>query len=91
MADLPKIVAEDVRELARALDTHAVVVVGDAKGTHTNALGLAPPTCLRTRFGAAESFAEHRAAAEAAGLAVAVIENERIAFDVDHPADHARM
>jgi 2-phospho-L-lactate/phosphoenolpyruvate guanylyltransferase len=91
MADLPHLEARDVRELAGALAGAAVVLVADRHVSHTNALALAPPTCLRTCFGNAESFAAHRAAAAAAGLTARVIDNERIAFDVDHPDDHARL
>jgi 2-phospho-L-lactate guanylyltransferase len=91
MADLPNMVAEDVAEIVRALEAHDVVVVRDHKGKHTNALALAPPTAFGTCFGRAESFAAHCAAARGAGLDVVVVDNERVAFDVDAPADHARL
>jgi 2-phospho-L-lactate guanylyltransferase len=91
MADLPRLVPDDVRVLVAALDDHDVVAARADDGRHTNALGVAPPTCLRTAFGQTDSFAAHLAAAAAAGLRVAVVDNARVAFDVDGPEDHARL
>ena len=91
MADLPQLSADDVRALVAAFDRAQVVVVRADDGAHTNALGLMPPGCLPTRFGRDDSFAAHLADARAAGLRVAVIDNERVAFDVDGPDDHARL
>jgi 2-phospho-L-lactate guanylyltransferase len=91
MADLPLIESADVVSLMAALDDHDVALVRDHLGHHTNALALAPPGALATHFGRDESFEAHRAAALAAGLRVAVFESERIAFDVDLPADHAQL
>jgi len=91
MADLPRIEPGDVGGLLAALDDHDVALVRDHAGRHTNALALAPPTAMATCFGREDSFAAHCAAARAAGLRVLVVENERIAFDVDLPADHAEL
>jgi 2-phospho-L-lactate guanylyltransferase len=91
MADLPHVVADDVRRVLAELDGHDVVIVRDHEGHHTNALALLPPTAMRTCFGHAESFTEHCAVAQRAGLRVRTLDNERIAFDVDGPADHARL
>jgi 2-phospho-L-lactate/phosphoenolpyruvate guanylyltransferase len=91
MADLPLIEAEDVTAVLTALFDHDVVLVPDHFGRHTNALGLAPPTAMRTAFGHAESFAAHRAAAHTSGLRAVVLKRERIAFDVDTPADHRQL
>lgn len=88
MADLPFLEASDIDALLATLTSHDVVVVHDHLGRHTNALGLSPPTAIRTCFGRPESFAEHCEAARAAGLRTVVLENDRIAFDVDGPADH---
>lgn len=90
MADLPNLAERDVREIVRSLEDHEVVVVRDHKGPHTNALALSPPTALRTCFGRTDSFDAHCAAARAAGLSLLVVDNARIAFDVDAPADHAK-
>jgi 2-phospho-L-lactate guanylyltransferase len=91
MADLPHLTADDVRALLAALEGADVVVVRADDGLHTNALALAPPGCLPTRFGRDDSFTAHVADARAAGLRVAVVANERVAFDVDGPDDHARL
>jgi 2-phospho-L-lactate/phosphoenolpyruvate guanylyltransferase len=91
MADLPRIERGDVGALLAALDDHDVALVRDHLGRHTNALALAPPTAMTTRFGRDDSFVAHCAAANEAGLRVAVVECERIAFDVDLPADHERL
>jgi 2-phospho-L-lactate guanylyltransferase len=91
MADLPDIEARDIAALLDALAGADVALVRDHLGRHTNALALSPPTAIATRFGTDRSFALHCEAARAAGLRVAVVENERIAFDVDGPADLARL
>jgi 2-phospho-L-lactate guanylyltransferase len=91
MADLPRIEPGDVSGILAALDGHDVVLVRDHLGHHTNALAMAPPTAMTTRFGSADSFAAHLATAREAGLRVAVLDNERVAFDVDVPADHQRI
>lgn len=91
MADLPRIEPGDIRTVLEALEDHEVVVVKDHAGLHTNALALAPPTAIPTCFGRRDSFEAHCAAARAAGLRLAIIENARIAFDVDGPEDHARL
>ena len=76
---------------SRASTTHDVVVVRADDGRHTNALGArAARPHARPRFGRADSFDAHLAAARAAGLRVAVVDNARIAFDVDGPEDHAQ-
>ena len=91
MADLPRIEPADVRALLAALRDHDVALVRDHLGHHTNALALAPPTAMATCFGREDSFAAHCAAARAAGLRLAVVENDRIAFDVDLPVDHQQL
>jgi 2-phospho-L-lactate guanylyltransferase len=91
MADLPRIEPRDVAALLAALDDHDVVLVRDHLGRHTNALALSPPTAMATCFGRDDSFAAHGATARAAGLRVAVVDSERIAFDVDVPADHHEL
>jgi len=87
MADLPLVGPDDLRAVLAALDGADLVVVPDQHRRHTNALALAPPTRIATAFGTADSFAAHRAAA----ARVVVLENERIAFDVDGPEDLGRV
>ncbi len=91
MADLPRVEAGDVGALLAALDGHDVVLIRDHLGRHTNALAVTPPTAMATCFGREDSFAAHATAARAAGLRVAVVENDRIAFDVDVPDDHREL
>jgi 2-phospho-L-lactate guanylyltransferase len=88
MADLPRVEPADVHDLLRALEGADVALVRDHLGHHTNALALAPPTAMSTCFGRPDSFEAHLAAARAAGLRAALVDNARIAFDVDVPADH---
>ena len=87
MADLPRLVRDDVRQMIAPMAGHNVVLVRAHDGQHTNALGLSPPTVLRTAFGRADSFAEHLTAAREAKLRVCVLDNPRVAFDVDVPED----
>jgi 2-phospho-L-lactate/phosphoenolpyruvate guanylyltransferase len=91
MADLPRIEPSDIAVLVAALDGHDVALVRDHMGHHTNALAVVPPTAMATSFGREDSFAAHLATARAARLRVAVVENERIAFDVDLPTDHQEL
>ena len=91
MADLPRIEPPDVRALLDALSDHDVALVRDHLGHHTNALAMAPPSAMPTCFGREDSFEAHRRAARTAGLRTVVVESERIAFDVDLPADHERL
>jgi 2-phospho-L-lactate guanylyltransferase len=91
MADLPRIEAEDVRALVSALDDHDVALVCDHLGHHTNALAIAPPNAMATCFGRDDSFEAHQNAARAAGLRAIVVASDRIAFDVDLPADHEKL
>jgi 2-phospho-L-lactate/phosphoenolpyruvate guanylyltransferase len=91
MADLPHIEPVDVEALLAALDEHDVALVRDHLGHHTNALAMSPPTAMATCFGRADSFAAHCAAARAAGLRAVIVDSERIAFDVDLPADHQQL
>jgi 2-phospho-L-lactate guanylyltransferase len=91
MADLPRLEPADVAAVLAALEDHDVAIAADHLGRHTNALALSPPTAIATRFGSPESFAEHCAAARAAGLRLGVVERPRIALDVDDPGDITRL
>jgi 2-phospho-L-lactate guanylyltransferase len=91
MADLPWVQPADISALLAALDDHDVAVVRDHLGRHTNALAVAPPGAIATCFGRDDSFAAHCDAALGAGLRLAIVENERVAFDVDGPEDHLQL
>jgi 2-phospho-L-lactate guanylyltransferase len=85
MADLPRLTKDDVRQIVAPLVDHDVVLVRAQDGHHTNALALSSPGILATAFGRADSFEAHLRAAREAGLRVCVLENPRVAFDVDVP------
>jgi 2-phospho-L-lactate guanylyltransferase len=91
MADLPLIEAADVIALLDVLDDHDVALVRDHLGHHTNALAVSPPAVIATCFGRVDSADAHVTTGHAAGLRVVAVANERIAFDVDVPADHLRL
>ena len=91
MADLPWIQPGDVQLLLSALGDHDIALVRDHLGRHTNALAIRLPATMATCFGLDDSFAAHCQAARRAGLRLTIVENERIAFDVDGPEDHLRF
>lgn len=90
MADLPLLAAGDLLRMVAALETADVVAAPDRDHLGTNALGLrlpAAPTC----FGNPDSYPRHVAAARAAGLRLATIDRDGLAFDLDGPADLADL
>jgi len=85
--DVPLLRSEDVEEIFAALDEAPSCVMAPSRdGTGTNALLRSPPGAFPSCFGKS-SLARHCEAARAAGVAVKVIRNPRIALDVDEPAD----
>lgn len=56
----------------------------------TNALLLSPPDVIELRFGH-DSFSYHLRQVSARGLSAQVIENERLALDIDEPRDLERF
>ena len=88
-ADLPLITREDVLAVAEASRGYSRPVGVEAAGDGgTNAL-LVPAACaFEPRLGE-DSFAKHRAAAEAAGSPLVAVDAPNLAFDVDTAADYA--
>ena len=88
--DIPLLRAEDVEAVLEAVPADPerpfAVLVPSHDRMGTNALLLAPPDVLRLRFGH-DSFRYHLNEAAARGASVEVVENPRIALDVDEPAD----
>ena len=82
--DLPTARPEDVRALAGT--DSAVAIAPDRERQGTNALCLAAGLDFAFRFGTG-SFPAHVAEAERLGVAAAVIENPRLALDIDTPED----
>ena len=87
-ADLPRLRAEEVRQLVAATPARGVAIAR-AKDGGTNAVSMRPPATLVTRFGETGSAALHEQAALAAGLEAVVVDLDGLAFDVDTPEDLA--
>jgi len=89
--DCPALDPREVDELvAGAMSAPDVVIVPDRHGTGTNALLLAPPDAIALRFGY-DSFTYHVGQAVDRGLPLKLVENERIALDIDEPQDLQRF
>ena len=96
--DLPHLTVEALDELLTAADAGVVAAAGgplvtivpsDAGGG-TNALLLRPPDAIAPAFGPG-SFEAHLRAAEAAGVAVQVVGDATLGFDLDTPDDLERL
>src|SRR5947209_719011 len=86
--DTPGITAPDLDALLAR--SEPVVIVPDRHGTGTNALMLTPPNAIAPAFGPG-SRARHEAAADAAGVACAVLDVPALTLDVDTPDDLAAL
>ena len=84
--DVPCVTPDEVATLLAALRPGGVVFVPSRSGVGTNAALLAPPGAMALTFGE-PSFANHLAAARAAGLVPRVLELPGIGLDVDAPDD----
>ena len=82
--DLPTARPEDLKALAGA--ESAVAIAPDRRRQGTNGLCLAAGVDFAFRFGTG-SFPAHIAEAERLGIEAAVIENPRLALDIDTPED----
>ncbi|MEW6212357.1 MAG: 2-phospho-L-lactate guanylyltransferase [Acidobacteriota bacterium] len=86
-ADVPLVRAEDIDSLLRIdLPMPAALMVPSREGTGTNAIIRTPPCLFRSRFGP-DSLALHKAEATRVGVRCLIVENARIALDIDEPAD----
>jgi 2-phospho-L-lactate guanylyltransferase len=85
-ADLPFLHAEEVEELLAATPEPGIAIARALDGG-TNAVAMRPPGLVRTRFGEPGSAAVHAAL----GVPHVVVDLPGLAFDVDTPADLARM
>jgi 2-phospho-L-lactate/phosphoenolpyruvate guanylyltransferase len=86
MADCPLVEREALDRVVEAANPLALVPSEDGG---VNALALRPLDGFRPRFGV--PAATMIASARAAGLEPAVLDDPRLAFDVDRPADLARL
>jgi 2-phospho-L-lactate guanylyltransferase len=92
-ADMPLVRAADLESVVAQApvgqDRFALLVPShDRLGT--NALMLAPPDAIALRFGY-DSFTYHVGRAVERGLPLKLVENERIALDIDEPQDLQRF
>ena len=86
--DLPRLRAEEVRELIAATPERGLAVAR-AKDGGTNAVAMRPPGIVDTFFGEPESAAVHVEAAKGAGVEAVVLDLDGLAFDVDTAEDLA--
>lgn len=86
-ADIPLVRSEDIEALLGVeLRTPGALIVPSRDRTGTNALGRTPPDLFPSHFGP-NSFSIHHRQASHSGAEVLVFDSERIAIDVDEPAD----
>jgi len=85
--DLPELDMPDVQALIAAVPLDGgVAIAPDRSGSGTNGLALRPPSAIPFRFGI-DSFPAHQHAAQAAGVALAIVRRPGLAFDLDTPDD----
>jgi 2-phospho-L-lactate/phosphoenolpyruvate guanylyltransferase len=86
-ADLPLVRAEDIDVLLSVRShSRSAVMVPSREGTGTNAIIRTPPALFPSRFGP-NSLALHKQEAAKVGVECTVVENARIALDIDEPGD----
>ncbi len=89
--DVPLVTAAEIEQLVaahRPAPSFTIAPSHDERGS--NAILLSPPDAVPLRFGD-DSFFPHLAAAEARGIAPAVLHLPGIALDIDNPADLAHF
>jgi len=90
-ADLPLVRGSDIDEiLSIKLESPGALLVPSREGTGTNAIIRTPPALFPSRFGP-NSLAMHKEEAARAGVECRVVNNERIALDIDEPSDVERL
>ncbi|MEK6299141.1 MAG: 2-phospho-L-lactate guanylyltransferase [Acidobacteriota bacterium] len=86
-ADIPRVEARDIDDLLSIeLQTPGAVLVPSREGTGTNAIIRTPPQLFPSRFGP-NSLVLHKEEAARVGVVCEVVNNERIALDIDEPGD----
>jgi 2-phospho-L-lactate guanylyltransferase len=89
-ADVPLVTAPEIARVLAAGMEVPVIIVPDDKGLGTNVLLLSPPAAIEPRFGA-DSRLRHAAAAGNRDLPSRELRVPNLGFDVDQPADLARL
>ncbi|HXI91479.1 MAG TPA: 2-phospho-L-lactate guanylyltransferase [Blastocatellia bacterium] len=86
-ADLPLVRAEDIDELLSIeLASPGALLVPSREGTGTNAIIRTPAALFPSRFGP-NSLALHKQEAARVGVECVIVNNARIALDIDEPVD----
>jgi len=86
-ADLPLVQAEDIDAiLSIDLKSPGALLVPSRDGAGTNSIIRTPPNLFPSRFGP-NSFALHKAEAARVDVQCVIVNNTRIALDIDEPAD----
>ena len=86
-ADLHLLTSDDVSQFLRARTKRPMIVIApDHRRTGTNLLLIDPADLITFSFGE-DSFQKHTSLAESKGAKVIVVDNERIALDLDTPED----
>ena len=91
MADLPRLQARDLRELTAALRATPYVLAPDHQRRGTNALAVQLDLGLRSCFGRPDSLTHHVRAGLRAGVRPQLLNNPRLAADLDTHADWLRL
>ena len=93
-ADMPLVRSADIEQILAQVPVEATAPFALLVPSHdrmgTNALLLAPPDVIKLRFGH-DSFSFHMTQIAATGLPPRVLENDRIALDIDEPDDLRRF
>ena len=90
-ADLPRINADDIREIIKHRNDPPVVVIApDRKKEGTNALFVCPPDLIDFKFGK-DSFEQHSQSAKTAGARLEICNLPSLELDLDEPEDLALM
>jgi len=85
--DLPLLQAADIESLLHStIATPGALIVPSSDGNGTNAILRNPPDVFPSRFGP-DSFRLHQEEAAMVGAAVSIVQNARIAVDLDTPSD----
>lgn len=86
-ADIPLVRSDDVDDLLSVeISSPATLIVPSREGTGTNAIARTPPDLFPSHFGP-NSFSLHSAEAATAQAQIIVRQYDRIALDIDEPAD----
>ena len=89
--DMPLAKVSDVTDLLDSAGSPpCCIIVPSGEGTGTNALLRSPPNLFPSHFGPG-SFAKHVAEANAKGASLRVIENPRLALDIDELDDLKKL